>query len=172
MNTLAAVDRALAARYGSFARYATDVDPILIETHGDSPADEVDRLLDIFAQPDRHMLDLGCGAGFTLCRLAPHVATIWGFDQDADLLATAWQRVASLGIANATLLLGNVAVPTDVAVLPDVTFDLVFSRRGPNVNATVMTKLKLQAYVIQELVQDSLGLLTSGAIRRVRPALA
>ena len=95
-----------------------------------------------------------------------------GFDQDADLLAAAWQRVASLGITNATLLLGNVAVPTDVAVLPDVTFDLVFSRRGPNVNATVTTKLKLQAYVIQELVQDSLGLLISGAIRRVWPALA
>ncbi len=159
MDTLTAIDRDLAARYGSFASYTTDVNPILVETYGDGPTDEVDRLLERFVHPDRRVLDLGCGAGFTLCRLAPRVAAIWGFDQDADLLAAAQQRGTSLGITNATLRLGNVAVPTNVAALPEDTFDLVLSRRGPNVNATVMTKLKPQAYIIQELVQDSLGLL-------------
>lgn len=130
-----------------------------METYGDSPADEVDRLLDIFARPDSRVLDLGCGAGFTLCQLAPRVAAIWGFDQDADLLAAARKRVASHGLANATLVPGNVAVSEDVAQLPDNTFDLVLSRRGPNVNAAMMAKLKPDAYVVQELVQDCLGLL-------------
>lgn len=89
MSTLTELDHELAKRHGSFASYSTEVDPVLVETYGDSPTDEVDRLLDIFAKPDSHVLDLGCGAGFTLCRLAPHVAAIWGFDQDADLLAAA-----------------------------------------------------------------------------------
>ena len=159
MSTLADLDRELAVRYGSYASYSTDADPILVETYGDGPADEVDRLLDVFATPDSQVLDLGCGAGFTLCRLAPRVTAIWGFDQDADLLNAARQRVASLGLTNATLVLGNVAVPDDVARLPDDTFDVVLSRRGPNVNASLMPKLKPEAYVIQELFQDSLGLL-------------
>jgi SAM-dependent methyltransferase len=159
MSTLTDLDRELARRYGSYATYPTDTDPILVETYGDSPADEVDRLLDVLATPDSRVLDLGCGAGFTLCRLAPNVAAIWGFDLDADLLNAARQRVASLGLTNATLVLGNVAVTDDVAQLPDATFDVVLSRRGPNVNASVMPKLRREAYVIQELFQDSPGLL-------------
>jgi hypothetical protein len=87
------------------------------------------------------------------------VAAIWGFDLDAKLLDAARQRVASLGLANVTLVPGNVAVPDDVAPLPDGTFDIVLSRRGPNVNASLMPKLKPEAYVIQELFQDSPGLL-------------
>ena len=58
-------------------------------TYGDGPADEVDRLLDIFATPESQVLDLGCGAGFTLCRVAPKVKTIWGFDQETELLEAA-----------------------------------------------------------------------------------
>jgi SAM-dependent methyltransferase len=159
LGTLTELDQELANRYGSYASYSTEVDPIQVETHGDSPADEVDRLLDILATPESQVLDLGCGADFTLCRLAPRVATIWGFDQDADLLTAARQRVAHLDLTNVTLVLGDVAIPDDVAKLPDDTFDLVFSRRGPNVNATVMAKLKTEAYVVQELYQDCLGLL-------------
>jgi SAM-dependent methyltransferase len=159
MASLADLDRKLAASYGAFASYSTPVDPTHIDTYGDSPAEEVDRLLDRLAQPGSRVLDLGCGAGFTLCRLAPQVAAIWGFEQDPDLLAAATQRVASLGIDNATLIQGNVAVPEDVAQLPANTYDLVFSRRGPNVTAAVMATLRHEAYVVQELFQDPIGLL-------------
>ena len=76
MGTLTELDRQLAERYGSYASYATEVDPIIVDTHGDGPTDEVDRLLDVFAGPESHVLDLGCGAGFTLCRLAPTVTGI------------------------------------------------------------------------------------------------
>jgi SAM-dependent methyltransferase len=161
MSTLAELDQQLAKRYGGFASYAHNVEPALVETYGDSPADEVDRLLDKFAQPASQVLDLGCGAGFTLCRLAPRVAAIWGFDQDADLLAAARQRVADLQLANANLMLGDVVNPVDVAQLPDNCFDLVFSRRGPNVTAAMMPKLQPEAYIVQELVRDPLGLLES-----------
>jgi SAM-dependent methyltransferase len=159
VNTPIDPDGELAGRYGSYASYSTNADPILVETYGDGPADEVDRLLDVFATPESRVLDLGCGAGFTLCRLAQRVAAIWGFDQDADLLNATRQRAASLGLTNVTLVPGNVAVPDDVAPLPDGTFNVVLSRRGPNVNAALMPKLKPEACVIQELFQDSLGLL-------------
>jgi SAM-dependent methyltransferase len=159
MNIYNELDQELAKRYGSYASYVTEVDPSLVETYGDGPADEVDRLLNLFAQPDRCFLDLGCGAGFTLCRLAPQVSTIWGFDEDANLLAAARQRVAALGLTNATLLLGNVDESEEVDQLPDHTFDVVLSRRGPNVTDSLLAKLKPEAYIIQELHQDPLGLL-------------
>ena len=41
--------------------------------------------------------------------------------------------------------------------LPDNTFNVVFSRRGPNVTAAVLRKMKPNALVIQELVQGTLG---------------
>jgi hypothetical protein len=46
----------------------------------------------------------------------------------------------------------------DVAPLPDDAFDLVLSRRGPNVD-NVMGKLKPDSFVIQELFQSFPGLL-------------
>jgi SAM-dependent methyltransferase len=157
MNKLAELDLRLAAKYGSYASYPTDTDPIL-ETHNDGPADEVDRLLDLFAKPDVTLLDLGCGAGQTLCRLAPKVKAIWGLNEEADLHEAAQLRVANLGLQNATVILGNVAQANDVAQLPDNTFDVVLSRRGPNINAEVRKKLKPAAYIIQELYQQPLAL--------------
>ena len=158
MSTLTELDRKLAERFGSYASFTAPVDPVVVDTHGDGPTEEVDRLLDIFMKPESHVLDLGCGAGFTLCRLAPSVAGIWGLEQDEDLLTAARLRVASLSLTNASVLRGDVTVPADVAQLPDGWFDLVLSRRGPNVNS-VMSKLKPNAYVVQELFQDCLGLL-------------
>ncbi len=128
------------------------------KTYGDSPADEVDRLLDAYCKPDSRVLDLGCGAGFTLCRLASKVAEIWGFEQEPDLLEATRLRAAQLGLRNAHCVQGNVAVADEVnAGLPDAAFDVVFSRRGPNVNAAVLCKMKPDAIVIQELVQGTLG---------------
>lgn len=156
-KTLSELDRTLAQKYGSYASYPTGTDPIL-ETYHDNPADEVDRLLDHFANPKLTVLDLGSGAGQTLCRLAPNVKEIWGFNQEADLHESAQLRVASLGLKNAKVLLGNVAEAEDVAQLPDNTFDLVLSRRGPNVNAEVRKKLKPEAYIIQELYEAPLAI--------------
>ena len=157
MNKLVELDRALAEKYGSYASYPTDTDPIF-EIYNDGPAAEVDRLLDCFVNPAVTLLDLGSGAGQTLCRLAPKVKAIWGFNQEDDLHEAAQLRVASRGIKNATVVLGNVAEAGDVAQLPDDTFDLVLSRRGPNVNAEVRKKLKPDAYIIQELYQQPLAL--------------
>ena len=159
MRTLEEIDAVLGPRYGAYASYATDADPTLIDTYGDGPAAEVDRLLDRLVGPHSRVLDLGCGAGFTLCRLAPRVASIWGLDSDADLLSAARARVAALGVENATLVHGTVAEPEHVSQLPDDTFDLVLSRRGPNVNRSLLPKLTPDALVVQELFQDPLGLL-------------
>jgi hypothetical protein len=70
MDALNDLDEKLAHKYGRYASYQTPIEPVL-ETYGDAPADEVDRLLTIFAQPPSTILDLGCGAGQTLCRLKP-----------------------------------------------------------------------------------------------------
>ena len=78
------LDQDLAERFGGYASYKRDDDTVT-ETYGDAPADEVNRLLNNYCQPDSHVLDLGCGAGMTLCRLAPQVKEIWGFDQEPDL---------------------------------------------------------------------------------------
>jgi SAM-dependent methyltransferase len=153
------MDRSLAKRYGSYASYPHESDPFLVKNYEDGPADEVDRLLDRFAASESQVLDLGCGAGFTLCRLAPKVKAIWGFDEDADLLNAARLRAAHMEIENATFILGNVAEAEDVAELPEGTFDLVLSRRGPDVNRQLLPKLKPDALVIQELWQDPLALL-------------
>lgn len=105
------------------------------------------------------MLDLGCGAGFTLCQLAPQIAAIWGIEAEAELLAVAQLRVTSQNLTNATVLHGNIAFTEDVARLPDNTFDLVLSRRGPNVTQELLSKLKADASIVQELYQEPLGLL-------------
>jgi len=98
MKTLEEIAEELAQRYGAYASYPTDVDPVRIETYSDGPADEVDRLLDIFAGAVSQVLDIGCGAGFTLCTLAQKVKSIWGFEQSPDLLEAARMRVDELGL--------------------------------------------------------------------------
>lgn len=151
------IDQALAKRYGAYASYTNEADPIR-DYYGDNPAHEVDRLLDMHATHDSRVLDIGCGAGFTLCRLAPKVTEIWGIDQDETLLDAARQRVASLNLSNARLVSGNVAVADDMQQLPDDTFDVVFSRRGPNVVPAMLRAIKPDAFIVQELVRGTLGL--------------
>ncbi|MEM7332735.1 MAG: class I SAM-dependent methyltransferase [Chloroflexota bacterium] len=151
-------DEKLAQKYGSYASFNTAVDPHLIETWGESPIDEVDRLIKKFCHSETTMLDLGCGAGQTLCRYAPSVKQMVGFEQVTELFEATKQRVAALDLANVQLVQGNVAQDEDVHQLPDDTFDLVLSRRGPDVTKALLGKLKRDAIVIQELAREALGL--------------
>lgn len=153
-----ALDDELAKRYGAYASFSTDVDPYLVENWGESAADEVDRLLKQYCRTHMTVLDLGCGAGQTLCRLAGKVQHIFGFEQDVNLLAAAQQRVNRMELDNVTLVEGNVAEPADLTPLPDDSFSICLSRRGPDVNPSLMPKLKANAFVIQELYQEPLGL--------------
>jgi len=151
------LDVELAKGYGGYATYPTTHDPIAVETYGDAPEDEMDRLLGVYTGPDTCVLDHGCGAGFTLCRLAPRVRHIWGFEQDEELFAAARQRVDEFQITNATLIQGNNSEPDEVDRLPNDTFDVAFSRRGPVLVSWLMPKLKQEAYFIQEYAEHILG---------------
>ena len=147
-------DTELARRYGGFASYPSDVNPILVEYYGENPAVEVDRLLDQYATPQSSLLDIGCGAGFTLCRLASNVRQITGIDLNEDLLDAARQRIERLGLTNATVAFGDSSIPETLTHLPDAAFDLAFSRRGPNLSEHLLRTLRKEAIFVQELVSN------------------
>ena len=75
------------------------------------------------------VVDVGCGAGATILELAGHVGSsgrIVGIDVSEPMLAVAAGRVASQGIAHASVLLADAAThPFERG-----TFDLAFSRFG------------------------------------------
>ncbi|HET8630443.1 MAG TPA: class I SAM-dependent methyltransferase [Thermomicrobiales bacterium] len=145
-------DEELAARYGLYASFDSPASPALVKYYGENPADEMARLLRLHGGPESNVLDIGCGAGQTLCWLAPLIGEVWGFEQDTALLASARRRVAAHGLDNVTLIEGTVAVPADVARLPEGHFDLAFSQRGPNLNAALLRALRPDAIFIQEFV--------------------
>ncbi|EFH83806.1 class I SAM-dependent methyltransferase [Ktedonobacter racemifer] len=145
-------DAELAERYGAFTSYTSSVSPALVEYYGENPAAEVDRLLDQYAMPESNVLDLGCGAGQTLCRLAPKVKHIWGLDQNKEMLEVTGLRAERLGLKNVTTVHGSIYDAEAIASLPDDTFGLVFSRRGPNFNEQFIPKLRQDAMVVQEFV--------------------
>jgi SAM-dependent methyltransferase len=148
-------DRELAERYGAFTSYHhTHAYPTHIEYHGEDPAAEVDRLLNQHATPESTVLDIGCGAGQTLCRLAPGVKQIWGIGLGEDLLQAARLRIERLGLTNAQVVHGNVNDPAAIKQLPEGVFNLAFSRRGPHFNEHLLPTLNTGAIFIQELVSD------------------
>ena len=149
---LAQLDRQLASRHGAYLSYHTEAGPAAVECYGQPPAEHVDRLLDLYARTDSHVLDVGCGAGQTLCRLAARVQEAWGIDLLETVLRAARLRATAAGLANVTLVHGNVAERETAGPLPDGHFDLGLSRRGPNFNAALVAKLKPRAFVVQELV--------------------
>lgn len=135
-------DAELAERYGAFTSYTSSVSPALVEYYGENPTAEVDRLLDQYAMPESNVLDLGCGAGQTLCRLAPKVKHIWGLDQNKEMLEVTGLRAERLGLKNVTTVHGSIYDAEAIASLPDDTFDLAFSRRGPNFTEQLVPKLR------------------------------
>lgn len=147
-------DGELAQRYGVFASYQTEAAPASIDYHGENPAAEFDRLLDHYATAETSVLDLGCGAGHTLCRLAPHVKQIWGVDQNEELLNATRLRAEHLGLSNAHTLLGSSYDPEALSSLPEATFDLAFSRRGPMFSQALVRTLCPDAILLQEVVSN------------------
>lgn len=154
------IDEELAEHYGAYASYSTPDDPIAVETYGDDPSGEVCRLLEHYTTPLSRVLDVGCGAGHTLCRIAPQVRLIWGVDKSEDLLSAARMRVKEHGLQNVSLLLADVTRGEAVSEIPDNTFTFAFSRRGPGLTEALMPKLTPDAFYVEEVVgeQDGLGL--------------
>lgn len=147
-------DRELAERYGVFASYQSAAAPSSIEYYGENPSTEVDRLLDYYATPRNCVIEIGCGAGHTLCRLAPRVKQIWGVDSNEELLNAARLRIERLGITNATLIHGSSYDAEAMKSLPDATFDLAFSRRGPKFSENLLRTLHNEAIFVQEVVSN------------------
>lgn len=152
------LDQDIAPKRGGYASYATANDPFRTDFHGDSPAIEMDRLLDAHCHPNAKVLDLGCGAGFTLCRLAPLVSEIWGVDLDRELLEACKARVAHYELANTRLILGDTPDSSVLTQLPENFFTMAFSRRGPFLSEALLRKLAPGAHFVVELAQDYLGL--------------
>jgi len=151
--TLSDNDRRLAERYGRYAGFTRETDPVS-EYYGDDPSEEADRLLDVHAAADMCFLDVGCGAGQTLARLAPDAAELWGVEMWPELLDGARLRAKELGLTNVTFVEGDASVAGTTDQLPDGRFDLALSRRGPDFNALLAAKLKMGAIAIQERVGE------------------
>jgi len=88
-------------------------------------------------QADWTALDVATGTGHTALAVAPHVASIIGFDLTPEMLAEADKLRAARGVTNVTFREGDVhALP-----FPAASFDLVTSRRAPhhfsNINAAL-----------------------------------
>ncbi len=149
---LARLDRQLAETRGAYFGFQTVAGPERTEDYGLSPAAEVDRLLDRYAGPATRFLDVGSGAGQTLCRLGARVREAWGLDMLAHPLEAARLRAAEAGLRNVTFVHGDVTAPATTAQLPEAHFDLALSRRGPNLNARVVRALTPDAVTVQELV--------------------
>lgn len=152
-KSLAELDKELASRFGSYASYQTAVSPTN-EFYGDKPNQEFKRLLNLYLRPESTVLDLGCGAGHTICQLATQVKEVWGLEQEPALLVAARRRVAESGFENVTLIKGNAAEVKDVEKLPNDHFDLIFTERGPNLNHNLVHKLKSGGFFLQELVSQ------------------
>ena len=151
-DELRKIDQRLAQRMGAYLSYVTDEGPALVEHHGQPPAELVDRLLDLYARPDGSFLDVGCGAGHTLCRLGARVRDAWGIDMLEGPLEATRLRAQAAGLTNVTVVCGNAVERATTDQLPDEHFTLALSRRGPNFNEHLVRKLAPGAYVLQELV--------------------
>jgi SAM-dependent methyltransferase len=152
------IDTDLASKYGAYASFASPADPDHIDDHGDSHVEEVTRLLTRLITPDTVVLDLGCGGGQRMCGFAPSARHIWGLDMDRMLLDGARERAATMGLSNVTFVQGNSTNGETITELPGAAFDLVYTVRGPFINASMLPKLKPNAQIFVEWYRDPLGL--------------
>lgn len=82
------------------------------------------KLLDALdIQPDETVLDLGCAYGYSAAVIARMAGSVTAVEEDADLAATAGQRLAAQGVTNVTVIAGKLcegaakAGPFDVIIL-------------------------------------------------------
>jgi protein-L-isoaspartate(D-aspartate) O-methyltransferase len=68
-----------------------------------------------------HVLEIGTGSGYQTAILAKIARHVWSMERLADLLATAADRLAELGISNVSLLQGDGAL----GHAPDAPFDAI-----------------------------------------------
>ena len=155
---LKSLDEELAAAAGAYLSYPTPHDPALEEFNGPDPAKAIDEILASYATPETRVLDWGCGAGFTLCRLAGSAREVWGFDEDGRCIEAAGLRARCQGLGNVRLIHGGAGDDKAVAELPDDAFHVGLSRRGPNLLPRVLGKLKADAIWIQEIPKSATGL--------------
>jgi SAM-dependent methyltransferase len=146
--------KSIEERYGAYASFKTNAAPCVTEYYGENPGDEIERLLNIYITPESKLLDLGCGAGFTMSRISSKVADYYGIDCNSELLSYAESRAEELKLSNVTLIHGDTTTKEHVENLPEDSFDIAFSQRGPNMNANVLSKLKVGGYFLQERVSS------------------
>lgn len=145
-----AIDNILAQQYGEYAGFQTTASPYLIDYYGENPEQEIKRLLPLYLRPTSRLLDIGCGAGKTICQFAPQVQEAWGFDADAALLQGARERAQAVGLTNTHWVMGGVTQSAEIDQLPDNYFDVAFTESGPNLNTALLQKLTKDAYFLQE----------------------
>ncbi len=102
--------------------YATQADQYeRLVAREDAAGNILKALAAIRPLPYPNVVELGAGTGRLTCLLAPHVHSIYAFDQSAAMLAVAAQKLYTGGWAN-----GHTAVADHRAVpLPDHTADIV-----------------------------------------------
>lgn len=79
--------------------------------------------------PDARVLDVGCGNGGMLFDLCEHFAYGLGVDTDPEHLALAEAARSERGMRNVEFMLLD--YPPEAVRLPEASFDLVISNRGP-----------------------------------------
>ena len=102
-------------------------------TEGPDAQAQFDRLV-LEASAGCEALDCGCGDGAFTLQVARVAAQVTGLDFSAGMLENARRAAAQAGAANVALVLSHARreVP-----LPPETFDLAYSRRGPNITVDV-----------------------------------
>jgi SAM-dependent methyltransferase len=90
------------------------------------------------ADREKRALDVGCGDGRFILRMAEVFGYVVGIDHAGGMLAVARQRQGELGVENVTLLEQNAQHTT----FPAASFDVVYSRRGPTFYAEYHRLLK------------------------------
>src|SRR5688572_20709424 len=63
-------------------------------------------------QPTDRLLDLGCGTGSLVLRLAPFAAQVHGLDYSRAMVSIAREKALTLGVPNATFEVGAAGGPT------------------------------------------------------------
>jgi len=89
--------------------YIDDVQPLGAGRFLAAPAPFA-KLLQLAAiEPHEHVLDLGAGTGYSTAVIAGLAASVVGIEADADLVAAASANLATLGIANASVVQGSLS---------------------------------------------------------------